>query len=164
MRPIRNAILLALSVAVPGPALALSCLAPDVARTYLQLDEAEERYIAVHGVLTFDASKLPKTDMQDQASTPDSTPLPAQLTGQSLSAEGFTTPFDRSITLDVRCFGPWCAGAASGAEILGFVELRDSGPVLTLDPCSSTSFPEPDEAMLNTAVRCMQGGACKPER
>jgi len=88
----------------------------------------------------------------------------AQLTGQSLSAEGFTTPFDRSITLDVRCFGPWCAGAASGAEILGFVELRDSGPVLTLDPCSSTSFPEPDEAMLNTAVHCMQGGACKPER
>lgn len=164
MKQIRTAMLMALSLSLPGPAVALSCLAPDVARTFQKLDRAEERYIAVHGVLTFDDTKLPKTDMQDQASTPESTPLPAKLTGQSLSAEGFTTQFDKAITLDVRCFGPWCAGAASGAEILGFVELRDGGPVLTLDPCNSTSFPEPEEAMLSTAVRCMQGGVCKPER
>lgn len=164
MNRIRNAILMALSVAVPAPALALSCLAPDAARTFNQLDEAEERYVVVHGVLTFDDTKLPETDLQDQTSTPDSTPLPARLIGKSLSRDGFQTPYDKPITLDVRCFGPWCAGAPSGVEILGFVELRESGPVLTLDPCSSTSFIDPDETTLNQVTDCMRGDACKPMR
>lgn len=164
MKHARNAIFLALSVAVPAPALALSCLAPDAARTYSQLDEAEERYVVVHGVLTFDDTKLPKTDMQDQAATPDSTPLPAQLRGKSLSPEGFTSPYDKAITLDVRCFGPWCASAASGTNILGFVEQRQGGPVLTLDPCYSTAFIDPDKAALEKVIGCMQGDACEPDR
>ncbi|MEQ8899091.1 MAG: hypothetical protein RID23_18575 [Roseovarius sp.] len=152
----------ALAALIASPALSLSCMAPDAARTYQQLDEAEERYIAVHGALSFDESKLPETDLQDQGSTPKSTPLPAQLTGMSLSAEGFTTPFVHPVTLDVRCYGPWCAGMTSGTEVLGFVELRESGPVLTLDPCYSVTIPEPDEKMLEQVIGCMKGEACAP--
>lgn len=154
----------ALAALVTGPALALSCMAPDAARSYQQLDEAEERYIVVHGELSFDDTKLPKTDLQDQTSTPESTPLPARLRGMSLSKEGFTTPFNKPVTLDVRCFGPWCADATSGTKVLGFVELRADGPVLTLDPCYSVTIPEPDKKMLNTVIGCMKGEACEPAR
>lgn len=152
----------ALALLLAGPALALSCMRPDAARTYQQLDAAEERYIAVHGELTFDETKLPETDLQDQGSTPESTPLPARLRGMSLSPEGFTTPFDRPVTLDVRCYGPWCAGVASGTDVLGFVELREGGPVLTLDPCYSVTIPEPDQKMLDQVISCMKGEGCEP--
>ena len=152
----------ALAALLAGPALALSCMAPDAPRSYQQADAAEERYLVVHGTLTFDDTRLPKTDLQDQGSIPESTPLPAQLTGMSLSAEGFTTPFDKPLTLDVRCFGPWCAGGTSGIEVLGFVELRESGPVLTLDPCSSMTIPDPSEQMLNQVIGCMKGEGCEP--
>ena len=95
---------------VAGPALALSCLPPDVARTYKQAAEAKETYIVVLGRLSFDASKLPKADMERQQETPPQTLIPARIEGTSLSQAGFETPFTANITLNARCFGPWCAG------------------------------------------------------
>ena len=143
-----------------GPALALSCLAPDVARTFTELDRAEETYVVVHGTLTFNEDGLPKTDWENQLDTPQSTVLPARLSGTSLTATGFTAPFDRSIDFDVQCAGPWCASAVSGTDVLAFVEFRDGGYVLSLDPCYGNGFFEPSEADVQSAVSCMKGGAC----
>lgn len=147
-----------------GPALALSCLPPDVARTYLKLQEARETYLVVHGTLTFDASGLPRTKSEYRADAPASTPIPARLTGEALSQEGFTTPFDRRITLDLRCLGPWCAGGRSGMEIMAFVKRGASGYAATLDPCYSTVFVDPTDQMLEQALSCMRGGDCEPQR
>ena len=57
---------LALGLALGGPALALSCLPPDVAETYRRAAEAEEAYIVVQGRLEFDPARLPSTDMIPQ--------------------------------------------------------------------------------------------------
>ena len=145
-----------------GPALGLSCLPPDAARSFQQLDEAEETYVVVHGTLTFDASRLPEVTFSNQANPPTNTTIPAHLTGKSLSREGFQTPFDRDITLDVQCLGPWCGSAESGTQVLGFVERRQSGYVLTLDPCFSYSVIDPTDQMLEQVKSCMRGGPCEP--
>ncbi len=146
-----------------GPAFALSCLPPDVARSFVELAEAEETYVVVHGTLTFDEGGLPKTDWENQAATPPSTPLAARISGLSLTSDGFSAPFDRSITFDVLCFGPWCAGAVSGSDVLAFVEYRDGSYVFSLGPCNANGFFDPDQAMLDQVQSCMKGQDCQPE-
>ncbi len=146
-----------------GPALALSCLRPDLARTYQQAASAKEVYIIVQGILSFDESKLPVVDYQHQESIPHDTYIPAQLRGQSLTLDGFDAAFDQPITLNAKCFGPWCAKPASGLPYLAFLQRTDSGYMLVLDPCGGFGFPEPTEALTAKAVQCFQGGACMPD-
>ena len=131
-----RAAVLALGCALGGPALALSCLPPDVAETYRRAAEAEETYIVVQGRLKFDPARLPSTDMIPQQK-PAHTLIPARLTGQALTKGGFDQAFDRAITLDVQCFGSWCASAG---------------------------HPDPTPAMLDKALECLQGGPCMRTR
>ena len=161
MRRIPLALNLVLAASLAAPALALSCLPPDPAATFARLDAAPEPYVVVHGALRFDEARLPGADMRNQAATPPRTRLPARLAGMALSRAGFDMPFDRQITLDVLCFGPWCGGARAGGDILAFVERRETGYVLTLDPCFGTAFAEPGTRMLSAVAACMRGGRCK---
>jgi len=161
---IRQTCLALALAALATPALALSCRPPDVARTYHSAAEAEAAYVVVHGTLDFDERRLPKADMSDQASIPPSTRIPAQITGQALTLSGFDHAFDRQITLDLRCFGPWCAGAVSGIPYLAFLQRTDAGYVLELDPCGGFGFSEPTDEMLTRVEGCYQGKACNPAR
>jgi len=154
---------LALLTAMAGPALALSCLPHDIARSYAEADQAEETYVIVRGVLVFDETALPVADMDRQHETPPNTVIPAQLTGQALTRDGFTLPFDQPITLNAQCFGPWCAGARSGIEYLGFLEHTGEGYGLTVTPCGGFGFPEPSEKTLERVQSCFRGGPCAPE-
>ena len=147
--------------AIAGPALALSCVPPDVARTYEDLHAAPETYMVIHGTLTFDESKLPEADLENQFDNPPITKLSARLKGQALSHNGFKTPFDKTISLDVLCLGPWCAGGQSGMNIMAFVERNASGYTLTLGPCYSMVF-EPTVQNLEQAESCMRGAECIP--
>ena len=153
---------LALS-AFASPALALSCLPPDVARSYNEAASAEQAYVVVHGTLTFDETRLPDIDMNHQDQTPPNVDIPARLTGKSLSRAGFKTDFDRPITLRAVCFGPWCGRAVSGTDHLAFVEMTDSGYALTVTPCGGYEFPDPTKAMLKKVVGCFSGKPCTPE-
>ena len=86
-----------------GPAVALSCMAPDVAHTFTELNNQPETYVVVHGTLSFDEGRLPVTDWDNQEATPQETPIPARLSGRSLTQDGFTAPFYRTITLNAVC-------------------------------------------------------------
>ena len=145
-----------------GPALALSCMAPDVAYTFKALDEAPETFVVVHGTLTFDDALLPVPDWDNQEATPPSPPIPARLTGKSLTHGGFTAPFDHDITFDAVCFGPWCVSAASGSDVMAFVEKKDGEYVFGLGPCYFAGFFDPDKDTLNKVAACLRGEACEP--
>ena len=156
-------ILSGLFCCLASPALALSCMAPDVAHTFTALEAEPESYVVVHGTLTFDETLLPVTDWNRQEVTPPETPIPARLKGASLTHTGFTASFDEGITLNAICFGPWCVGAESGSDVLAFVEYRDGDYVFALGPCYFTGFFSPDQASLNQAAACMRGEACEPK-
>lgn len=150
-----------LAVVVLGsPALALSCLRPDVAQSFLNVQDADETYVIVHGILSFDQNLIPERDLSD----PDvqDTRLPARFEGTALSKSGFDTVFKRNITVTLQCFGPWCGGAASDAEYLAFVEKNGADYVMRIDPCGSFVFPEPTLKQIKQAEQCMAGRACTP--
>lgn len=139
------------------PALSLSCMRPDVTRAFTTAAESEDSYIVVTGQLRFQESKLPRAEGYD---SPPSTRIPAQLTGMALTKSGFTMAFDRAITLDVLCFGPWCGGAGSGETYLAFLKREGDGYVMEADPCGSTVFQNPTEQMQRAVEQCYAGERC----
>lgn len=150
---------LALALLLPVPALALSCLAPSVERSFQQFNDAAESYVVVHGRLTFDRTKLPKSDFDTQT-PPKMTMIPAMLTGKSLNHMGFKVPFDQQITLEVACYGPWCGSAQDGGDVLGFLRRDAGGYALEINPCGGGAFWEPPGKMLRAVKRCFRGGNC----
>lgn len=144
-------------VALSGPALALSCMRPDVKRSYMQALEADEFYSVVIGTVTFDATKLPKAVGND---SPPQTLIPARIEGSALTGTGFDLDFAQDITLEVLCFGPWCGGAGSGVEYLKFLRKDTEGYTMVADPCSSLNFQEPTQEMRQAVEKCYMTGEC----
>lgn len=154
---IRYMLIAALLISSAAPALALSCLRPDVTRAFAQAQEAEENYIAVSGALVFDAGTLPKAAGND---SPPVTRIPARMTGRALTKTGFDFDFDRDVTLEVLCFGPWCGGAGSDVSYLAFLRQEEAGYVVSADPCASLMFQEPPQEMLDRVAACFEAGRC----
>jgi|GEM_PF-319731 len=178
LRPATGLAVLSLCSLAFAPAHALSCLPHDVARTYEQAAQSDKTYIVVHGTLTFDESRLPKTDWQNQQKTPPDTLIPARLEGKSLTRKGFVARFSRPIMFNVQCLGPWCASAKSGTDYLAFLR-RTGAPSglgatgqsasgvsyqLDINACGGMGFAAPSEEVLETVVDCFRGGPCKPQR
>lgn len=157
--------ILALWPALSGPAHALSCAAPDVARSFQFAQEAEAAYVVVHGALDYDASQVPERTPENQFDGVPTTRIPGRLTGMALSKAGFKTPFDQPVIVAVDCYGMWCGGANADAPFLFFIEKTDDqGYVLHLRPCGEFAIYDPKPEMLDQAVMCIRGEACEPER
>ncbi|APE42170.1 hypothetical protein BOO69_01160 [Sulfitobacter alexandrii] len=149
-----------LALCAPLPALALSCIAPSVERTYQEVNEAKEEYIVVHGRLTLDQSKLPSDGTLD-SNPPKMTMVPATLNGLSLGKSGFHVPFDQNIRLEVACFGPWCGSVANGADVLAFLRRDEGTYALHVNPCGGHVFAPAKQAQLKQVRQCFSGGPCK---
>lgn len=151
-------LLIALVAFLPVQAAALSCIAPDPLRTFHDRAAAPERYALVEGTLSFDPTRLPQTDFAGQP--PAETQIPARLSGKALGRTGFTVPYARDITLRVLCFAHWCGGAVRDAPVMVFIERRDQGDRVTVDPCGGDVFPNPTPKMRRQMRDCITGGPC----
>lgn len=143
-----------------GPALALSCTPHRVDETYAEAEAAADAYRVVHGVLHFDERLLPRVDMASQDRVPPETRIPARITGQALGRGGFVTPFAAEITLEIQCFGPWCAGAGSDMPYLAFLRQTREGYALRITPCGGFAFAKPSQEALQLVISCQAGGPC----
>lgn len=148
-----------IGLCAPMPALALSCLAPTIERSYAQFAAAEEAYIVVHGRLTFDISELPQ-GMTGNTRPPRMTKVTADLQGTSLGKTGFVAPFDQQITLEVTCLSQWCGHAQAVDDTLAFVRKDAEGYALRITPCGGSAFGSPEPEMLERVAQCMAEQAC----
>lgn len=135
------------------PALALSCMRPDVVRDFQEAEASEDTWIVVSGRLGFDRSALPGGGSGIERERE----VAAHFTGQSLTGDGFTAPFDRDITLRVTCAGPWCGTVAPG-EYLAFLKVEDEDYTMIAGPCPARLHPDPTDAMKADVTRCMAEG------
>ena len=132
-------ILTCLAVAAAQPALALSCLRPDVIRLYSDARDSEDLYSMVVGKITAtNPIAIPKKD--NGGSTKADTTV--RVTGRSLTSSGFTAPFDRDVTLRASCLSVWCADPPTlDTEV--FLTLRHDGDARVVDigPCPFNALP-----------------------
>lgn len=151
-----RALAYALALCAPVQALALSCVAPSVTRSFHAADAAPETYVVVKGRLDFAPADL---EAAARARAPRAE-IAAQLRGRALSMGGFVHPFDQPVTLELLCFGPWCGQLQSGVETLVFLRREGGRHLLTLDPCGGFAFARPTAAQLNRIQRCFRGEDC----
>ena len=160
----KPAVLASILSCLTAPAFALSCMAPDIARSFNEAASAEARYEVVHGTLVFDETELPQVDLTQQDQMPQHVDIKARLSGKSLTKSGFEQVFERPVTLRALCYGPWCGGAVSDTDYLTFLELSENGYMLSVTPCGDYVFPEPSEAMLDQITQCFREKHCTPDK
>lgn len=148
-----------LALCAPMPALALSCLAPSVERSYAQFAAAEENYVVIHGRLKLDMSELPK-GMTGDTRPPRMTRVPASLRGKSLNKSGFVVPFEREVTLEVTCLSQWCGHVQADEDVIAFVRKDVEGYALRITPCGGSAFGAPTPEMLAQVTQCMTSQTC----
>ena len=144
---------------LPVQAAALSCLRPSPERSFSEVQGAVESYLVVHGRLTFETRKSPKVGRKN-GPAPKLTRVPARMTGYALSGKGFKTPFDKNLTLEVRCLGPWCGSAQNGEQVLAFIRRDGAQHFLEVLPCGGRVFANPKRAVLKQMQSCMKRGRC----
>lgn len=149
--------------AVGGPALALSCMPPDVNRMWTEAAKSDASYVVATGTLSFDASRLPKTDWDDQAATPALTQIPARFKGKGLTRGGFTSSMQMRVVMDVQCFGPWCAGVSPDTLYLLFLRKDADGYHAVFDPCGGLAMGSPPAELQKHLTACMNGADCRPQ-
>ena len=149
-------ILAAMIAATAGQAQALSCLPPDIARTFDWVAAAEERYIVLNGTFSFDA--LPRT--RGGQLDPVTVTLESVFEGNYLGVDGFIDAPRLDVSLAFVCMGPWCGSMRSGDEVLVFAQQSADGYTVEVDPCYSTVFPSDDDT-LERVEACMRGEACE---
>lgn len=122
------------------PLHALSCIQPDVVRQYEHARDSEDTYSMVIGrIEPYGPIAVPEQDLTGQSDRRLDTRV--RLVGRSLTDRGFSTEFQRDVTLRVGCISVWCAGAPD-TENEVFVTLRHEGDARLLDlgPCPSNAL------------------------
>ncbi|MCK8464689.1 hypothetical protein MUY35_12585 [Aliiroseovarius sp. S1339] len=152
---------LLLAVAVPLPAMALSCMPYNAISAYRDAAKSSDDYVVVLGDLRFDTRKLPKVDWNNQEDTKPDNHLTGRITGKSLTRKGFTNAFERQIDINVQCLGPWCAGLAQGTHLV-FLKRENGAYLLETNPCGGFAHGDPTPAVLKKIEGCMRGERCDP--
>ncbi|WP_375261727.1 hypothetical protein [Palleronia sp.] len=146
-----------LSLVAAQPALALSCLAPSVARSTVEAVSAEETFRIAVGSFFYDEVELPADGTSIE---PTETSIPAVFDGHALTREGFTTEVSSEVVLQVECIGPSCGSVPADTEALAFFREVGGELVLDVNACPGWVFPEPTEAQLETVRNCVVDQDC----
>lgn len=150
----KTLILATLGAMIAGQAVALSCMRPDPVATFNRISEDSAPYYVLYGTLEFDASELPQGVVNKPR---EPAPIAAQFRGHGLNRNGFTSRFERGVTLQPVCFGPWCGSEMPGVKSLFFAKLDGDDVIISSDPCGGTTFPEPSRAALDAMTACING-------
>ncbi|MGR3375814.1 hypothetical protein [Salipiger abyssi] len=146
---------LALS-ALAQPALALSCAPANVIQDFANAAASPNNWVVADGVLSFDPALLPPSG-PDRAESPAS--FPARFAGMGLGHDGFTIPFDWTVTVQLTCAAHWCGSIAPG-DYLAFLKQGAHGYEMIVGPCPAYVHRDPTEAQKAAVLRCFRQGGC----
>lgn len=147
-------------VLLAGPSAALSCLRPDIDRMWTRAATSDDAYTIVIGRFDFDATGMPKPGAATDPEQQNPTYLPARFSGQRLTAQGFVTPLEMNVSLELRCLGPWCGSLKPGTKVVAFLRQHTQGWVVEIGPCGGMVWPEPDADILRRLTDCQNGADC----
>ncbi|MDD9921872.1 MAG: hypothetical protein OXQ92_06280 [Boseongicola sp.] len=120
-----------LTISAAQSAIALSCLRPDAVRLFEYVRDADEPFYMVRGRIEITGPVSEPIQNSDKRA-----PTPARLVGIALGKDSFSSPFDRAVTIEAYCLGPWCGSAETeDVEMFFGVEIRDDELFVRIGPC-----------------------------
>lgn len=133
-------------------AAALSCMHPNVARSFNWHAEAAETYVVALGTLTISGT-VPKQQSGKTRS------VPANFDGVFLARKGAVT--QRPVTIKSECASRWCGPIPDTTDpMLMFFKHTGDGLALHSGPCPGAfrANPTPQERAILT--KCLRRGKC----
>lgn len=139
--------------AVTGPASALSCMAPDIVRSYEYAAAQDEIYFLLRGSITLTEGA---TRPEGRGPTvPGDTveilldPVQGSFRGE-IFHEGTFVPFDSPIEVRLNCIVEWCGQYPDVEDALYFVSAAEGNLGLSVEmpACGGTRFPVSDAVVL----------------
>ena len=147
---IQRSLMFLLAIFAAGPAFSLSCVKPDAVTQYEAARDSSDLYSLVIGTIQSDTPiAIPERDLSGTGSGPKSADTLARVSGRVLTAQGFTGPFDQTVTLRATCISAWCPDAPE-TEREVFAALRHLEGELLLEisacPTNELAWNADDEA------------------
>jgi len=143
----KNAVFTAVAFALlAGPAAALSCMAPDIVRSYEYAADQDEIYFLFKGNISLvEDQEMPtgRTDLRSSAPAEVSLePVYGSFVGEIFN-EGAFVPYEATMEVQVECVASWCGSYPDEDEALYFVSAAESNLWFNLgmSPCGGTRFP-----------------------
>ena len=146
-----------------GPALALSCVQPTIESSYLDHAEAAEQYILVFGRLINKRNVVHGPKIQGSTGA-HSENFTATFVGQQATRAGFDRPMEIMVAVSTTCAGAWCGAISTDLPMIAFLQVTPYGHRLIEGPCGGNIFYTPTRAEEKSALRCLRGGVCNPDR
>lgn len=149
---------IALTIALAAdPAAALSCLRPDLDRSFGWADERPEPFVLALGSLVRTGPDTPDGPASDNPQGRVSYSFPARFDGRLATAEGFTVERSFDMMVEVQCQSVWCGG--HGLSDHGLYFFRQDGEdahALEAGLCGGFFFDNPTEHLLMDALGLMR--------
>lgn len=118
-------------------------------------------YQIVLGKFSFDPGQMPQS--RGSLLLPQVVPIPAKFVGHILGINGELTDAAFDLTILPGCIMVTCTAMQPEENVLAFVRITDSGPVLDADPCLTPAFtPLPETIALLSA--CLGQNRCKQDQ
>lgn len=154
-------ILLALiCTGLAAPAWSLSCIRPDIVRTFEEARDSEAGFWIVRGRIISDGPiAVPQPDASGRYKDNAVASTPVQFVGVGLRPNGEFADFEKDITLTVSCIAHWCGSPPLNTEVFASIEVKDSGPELQVDACSSRVIPFSEDGE-KRLLQCLSDGIC----
>ena len=149
-----------LCTGLAAPAWSLSCIRPDIVRTFEEARDSKAGFWIVRGRILADGPiAMPQPDAGGRYKDNSSASTPVRFKGAGLRPNGEFASFEMDITLTVSCFAHWCGSPPLDTEVFAAIEVKDSGPELQVNACSGRVMPysEDDEKRL---LQCLSDGIC----
>lgn len=144
-------VLSALALCVATQASALSCLRPDVVRSYNKAADADVSFAILLGEFDFAAPSDGNAEQGQQVT--------AQFTGQAMSAQGFDGINPMDVDLLTTCSGSWCGHfPPAGTEVLAFAQQTPNGFIVSMSACGGSVF---DAGLAPIVEACVLGQECE---
>ena len=154
----------AVSLLATGPALALSCMVPNLAETYNRLNDAPDVYVL--GLGTLSATEDLPPEQRDANGMGQPRTASFAFDGAFMSVNGLGLPRTVPVEVTTGCAASWC-GTFPTEDQKHLVFLRqtsDTGFALEISACGGPMQSDPTEDQINAIKQCMRDGGCGPEQ
>lgn len=156
------------ALSLPGQAMALSCLKPNMGRSFNERAADDQVWVLAEGQILAD---LPLQDLLRLPPPGENGQMPVQETrtvsaggsfvGRQLGAKT-EAPLNDRIALSVECLSPWCgAFPPEGTPLLAFLKrTADGGLALEAGLCPRGFVERPSAAQVSALRNCLAKGSC----
>ncbi len=140
-------------VMLPGAAMALSCLPPDIRDSFHSADASEKSYIVVEGEFTLEDPEF--------AAEPGKLKLTSgSFKGRWLGSRSKSSQFEHPVTFEVGCVEDICEKILPGENLITFLRKEKGEYFVEVRPCGGSLFYGPRKSDKEAVQQCLNGGDC----